>query len=95
MSHFLRHIPVRRFKLAESQTGVFVRVEEMTLHILPHGENTVRLEVGEVLGWLPHAFSIKGPGGESVRATGRFAITLQTHDPHHVVVDLTTWTPTV
>jgi hypothetical protein len=94
MSHFLRHIPVRPFKLADNQTGVFVRVgEDMTLHILPDDQNVVRLEIGEILGWLPHAFSIKGPQGESVKATGRFAITMQTHDPHHVVVDLTSWTP--
>ena len=89
MSHFLRHIPVTPFALAESQMGVLVRVgEDMTLHILPDDKNTVRLEAGEQMGWLPHAFSIKGPGGETVKSVGRFAITLHTHDPHHVVVDI-------
>lgn len=90
MAHFLTKTEIHDFRLRQQRAGVIVRAsrKDKTLTIREGRDSIVVLDSGAAMSWLPEDYRVLDPEGGSIRAIGRFAVTLETFDPYHVVTDI-------
>jgi len=90
MSHFLTKPNFQTFPLRQRRMGTIVRVSrrDKTLTIQKDQDNVVILGGDAKVSWLSAEYRVLSPEGDKIKASGRFAVTLETLDPLHVVLDI-------
>lgn len=92
MSHFIAQSTVSRAYLHARRAVVRVRVvglRPVVLQIDPDPDRPIGfIGPGNPLSYLAEGTRVLDPNGEDCPATGRFAVTLETMNPYHLLTDI-------
>lgn len=92
MSHFLSNKSSGGRMVGRPRAGVRVRFEPgkkaLTLDPDPDAKSIYILKADTLVADLPNTFRVLDNKGKVVKASGQFAVTTETLDPYHVLVDL-------
>lgn len=85
VAHFLSEKKAAAFYLDKPRAAVLVRKEGNRLVVVP-GIHVLKADT--LMFWLPDKYKVVNENGERIKPTGKFAVTAETLDPYHAVVDI-------